>query len=84
MGALFRVDPSSGTRTLLSDFGNAGQGPTGIDPLGVAVWRIVEPHPVGGVVMPVSKLELLAPYLALAGLIGAITATVTLRKKNKD
>jgi hypothetical protein len=36
-GALFRVDPETGTRTLLSDFGDAGQGPVGEVPLGVGV-----------------------------------------------
>ena len=36
-GALFRVDPLTGNRTLLSDFGNAAQGPLGVDPVGVAV-----------------------------------------------
>ncbi len=36
-GALFRVDPSTGSRTLLSDFGDAGQGPTGGPQFGVAV-----------------------------------------------
>ncbi|MCI0530326.1 MAG: hypothetical protein L0Y56_23015, partial [Nitrospira sp.] len=36
-GALFRVDPMTGNRTVLSDFGDANQGPTGIDPFGVAV-----------------------------------------------
>ena len=36
-GALFRVDPTNGNRTLLSDFGNAGQGPLGSDPQDVAV-----------------------------------------------
>jgi hypothetical protein len=36
-GALFRVDPAAGSRTLLSDFGNAAQGPTGVNPRGVAV-----------------------------------------------
>ncbi|MGH8476923.1 MAG: hypothetical protein ACRER2_14340, partial [Methylococcales bacterium] len=30
-GALFRVDPAGGNRTLLSDFGDAGQGPLGVD-----------------------------------------------------
>ncbi|MGH2670303.1 MAG: hypothetical protein ACRDH5_14500, partial [bacterium] len=35
LGALFRVDPLSGTRTVLSDFGS-GANP-GIDPVGVAV-----------------------------------------------
>jgi hypothetical protein len=34
-GGLFRVDPVTGIRTLLSDFGNAAQGPLGRDPLGV-------------------------------------------------
>ena len=36
-GALFRVDPVTGVRTLLSDFGKATQGPLGVDPVGVAV-----------------------------------------------
>jgi hypothetical protein len=31
-GALFTVDPSSGARTIISDFGNSAQGPVGIDP----------------------------------------------------
>ncbi len=34
---LFRVDPKSGTRTVLSDFGNTAQGAVGANPLGVAV-----------------------------------------------
>ncbi len=29
-GALFRVDPTSGARTVLSDFGNPAQGPEGV------------------------------------------------------
>lgn len=36
-GALFQVDPTTGARTLLSDFGNADQGPGGRDPTGVSV-----------------------------------------------
>ena len=36
-GALFRVNPATGHRTLLSDFGNSAQGPLGSDPIGVAV-----------------------------------------------
>ncbi|MGH8581236.1 MAG: hypothetical protein ACREWG_00270, partial [Gammaproteobacteria bacterium] len=35
-GALFRVDPASGARTLVSDFGNPAQGPLGDDPFGLA------------------------------------------------
>jgi glucose/arabinose dehydrogenase len=40
IGALFRVDPTTGNRTLPSDFGNAGQGTTGDEPLGVAVFQL--------------------------------------------
>lgn len=29
-GALFRIDATSGTRDVLSDFGNAAQGPEGV------------------------------------------------------
>jgi hypothetical protein len=37
LGALFRVNPVTGVRTLLSDFGNAAQGPLGRLPFGVAL-----------------------------------------------
>ncbi|MGH8467833.1 MAG: hypothetical protein ACREX3_11205 [Gammaproteobacteria bacterium] len=37
LGALFRVDRLSGQREMVSDFGNAGQGALGGNPLGVAV-----------------------------------------------
>ena len=36
-GALFRVDAASGERSLVSDFGNAAQGPLGEDPIGLAL-----------------------------------------------
>ncbi len=36
-GALWRVSPKSGTRTLLSDFGNRDQGVPGMDPYAIAV-----------------------------------------------
>ncbi|HEV8718948.1 MAG TPA: thrombospondin type 3 repeat-containing protein [Candidatus Binatia bacterium] len=35
-GALFSVDPSTGARTVISDFGDPAQGPLGIAPIGVA------------------------------------------------
>ena len=44
-GALFQVDPETGSRTILSDFGDSGQGPTGTDPIGLAV------EPSGGIVV---------------------------------
>ena len=36
-GALFRVNPSTGTRTLLSNLGSNAQGPLGMNPYGVAI-----------------------------------------------
>jgi hypothetical protein len=36
-GALFEVDPTTGNRTLLSDFGNSAQGPLGVNPIALAV-----------------------------------------------
>jgi hypothetical protein len=80
LGALFRVDPITGARTLLSDFGvGANQG---VFPWGVAVYPVI-PAPVGGVVTPVNKLEILTPYIALAGLIVAVS-TVYVMRKRKD
>jgi hypothetical protein len=43
----------------------------------------VEPAPVGGVASPINKLEILAPYLALAGLIIAVS-TIYVIKRRKD
>jgi hypothetical protein len=40
-----------------------------------------EPRPVGGVVSAVNKLDLLAPYIALAGLIAAVTMVVVARRR---
>jgi hypothetical protein len=40
VGALFTVDAATGERTILSDFGDPAQGPTGARPLGVAVFEV--------------------------------------------
>lgn len=37
LGALFTVNPSTGARTIVSDFGNAAQGPLGTAPRGLTV-----------------------------------------------
>jgi len=80
-GILFRVDPITGARTVLSDFGiGANQG---VVPVGVAVYPVLS-APVGGVVTPMNKLEMLAPYLALATLFAAITAALTTKKRYRD
>lgn len=36
-GALFSLDPVTGNRTVISDFGNASKGTLGVDPLGVVL-----------------------------------------------
>lgn len=40
-----------------------------------------EPAPVGGVVLPTNTLAILTPYLALAGLVIAVSAVVVARKR---
>jgi len=76
-GVLFRVDPITGKRTVLSDFGVGDN--QGVEPWGVAVYIL--PPPVGGVVTYVNKLEILTPYLALAGLIVVISSVYIIRKR---
>jgi len=41
------------------------------------------PRAVGGVLISVNKLDLLAPYLALVGLVGAVSTVFAIRKKRK-
>jgi streptogramin lyase len=77
---LFRVDPTTGARTLLSDF-SAGAN-QGVVPVGVAVYPVISAA-VGGVITSVNKFEILAPYLALVGLIMAVSAIYIL-KRRKD
>jgi len=45
-------------------------------------YQVYRPRPVGGYMLPVNKLEVLAPYLALVGLVGAVTAAVAIRRRN--
>jgi len=39
------------------------------------------PRAVGGYAVPVNKLAILAPYLALIGLVGAVTAAVAIQRR---
>ena len=39
------------------------------------------PRPVGGVAIPTNKLEILAPYLALVGLIAAVFTVVVVKRR---
>ena len=42
------------------------------------------PEPVGGLVMPTNKLEILTPYLALAGLVAVVSAVAVVKRRSKD
>ena len=60
--------------------------PQGLDLSDVNTWAILQTslsRPVGGVVMPTNKLEILTPYLALVGLVAAVSAVIMVgRRKN--
>jgi len=43
--------------------------------------RFTPPWPVGGVVTPVNKLVIFAPYIALAGLIAAVSTVYVIRRR---
>lgn len=43
----------------------------------------LEPRPVGGIVAPVNKLDLLAPYLALIGLIAVVSTVAVIRRRRE-
>lgn len=57
--------------------------PTDYAVFDASVNQIPAPAPVGGIVIPTNRLEILTPYVALAGLIVAIS-TVYVFKKRKD
>ncbi|MFC1506985.1 hypothetical protein ACFLQ6_07940 [Thermoproteota archaeon] len=73
------------------DYPSGGSGAVGpIGPLSIdrtllkaAVTQTPEPPPVGGIVTPTNKLAILTPYIALAGLIIAVS-TVYIIKRRKD
>jgi hypothetical protein len=71
--------PGDGTITLvpIAGGGSVDREP---EPFEVTVNQ-VEPAPVGGISTPINKLEILTPYLALAGLIIAVSAIVIKKRK---
>ncbi|MEM3018141.1 MAG: hypothetical protein QXO25_04610 [Candidatus Bathyarchaeia archaeon] len=46
-------------------------------------YQMIQSRPVGGLVIPANKLEILAPYLALAGLVAAVSAVVAVRRRRE-
>jgi len=53
-------------------------------PRGVAYVAGTAGHPVGGIIAPVNKLGILTPYIALVGLIGAVSTIFAIRRWRKD
>ena len=47
-------------------------------------YQTIPSKPVGGSVMPTNKLEVLTPYLALAGLVIAVSAAAVVRRRHED
>jgi hypothetical protein len=60
------------TRTIITLTFTADASGTVTDPGG----PVIVPPPVGGVVEPVNKLAVFAPYVALLGLVSAVTVVV--------
>ncbi len=50
---------------------------------GAATLNQIEPAPVGGITVPVNKLEVLIPYLALAGLIIITVSAIEIKKRKQ-
>lgn len=70
-GALFRVDPGSGQRTLLSDFGNATQGATG------SLLRTVAVEATGAVLVVDQDVDDFGPGLGMLFLVDPLTGQRT-------
>jgi len=71
-----------GTHTI--EFIVADAGDTDVDSgLLVDAFTAPPPYAVGGYMIPVNKLAILAPYLALAGLLGAVTLAVAAKRRHK-
>ncbi|MGB6680325.1 MAG: hypothetical protein WBF08_03235 [Candidatus Bathyarchaeia archaeon] len=66
------------THTIALEDVSGGRVDVEAEPVTVTVNQV---GPVGGVVTPVNKLEILTPYIALAGLIAAISAVYVMRRR---
>jgi hypothetical protein len=75
--------PSGGEELVGPDGYGLSWNPDDRTLLKAAVTQTPEPPPVAGVVTPTNKLAILSPYIALAGLIIAVS-TVYVLKRRKD
>jgi hypothetical protein len=81
-GRSIMILSSDVTQTIyLIPTGSSDQ-PTAVDPEPFEVIvNQISPAPVGGISPPINKLAVLAPYLALAGLIIAASAVIVKKRK---
>ena len=80
----YSIAISAGTHTIEFIVAEDDAGDTYYDSgLLVDAFTAPPPAPVGGVLTPVNKLEILAPYIALIGLVGAVTAAVATKRRRK-
>jgi len=70
---LATIDTSTGVVTII------GRTVNGLDAIAFSTLQI--PAPVGGVVVSVNKFAVLTPYIALTGLIIAVSAIVIKKRK---
>jgi len=81
-GALFIVPPPAGPPTTIFS-GAPFAGPQGVAVVPGAPPPTPTPRPVGGTVLPANKVAILAPYLALVGLVGAVTVAFAVKRRRK-
>ncbi len=71
--------PEVGTITLVA---LVGGGTVNLEPEPFEVTvNQVEPAPVGGISTPINKLEILTPYIALAGLIAVVSVVYVIKRR---
>ncbi|MGA2239600.1 MAG: choice-of-anchor U domain-containing protein [Candidatus Bathyarchaeia archaeon] len=85
-GAWSRFSSASldSTRTIITLTFTADASGTVTDPGGPVIVPPPSAGPVGGVVEPVNKLVVFAPYVALLGLVSAVTVVVAKPRKKHE
>jgi hypothetical protein len=78
-GVLFGVNPTTGVRTVLSDFGNIMQGPLGVNPYGVATFQV---NNGVGPVHDLAVTKITAPKKAKAA--SPVTKSVKVQIQNRS
>jgi hypothetical protein len=58
--------------------------PNQADADGDGIGDVCEPMPVGGVIVPVNKLELLAPWMGLAALASLATLAAAMARRRRN